>query len=83
MSTAAVPLLVAIPRFTVLDGKKQICLCRMTEECFKKCMDKKFREGELNLGETSCVDRCCHKYWQATAIVGQLLGVHVQKNAGQ
>lgn len=65
------------------DEKHGDPFCRMTEECFKKCMDKKFREGELNLGETSCVDRCCHKYWQATAIVGQLLGVHVQKSTGQ
>lgn len=57
--------------------------CRMTESCFKKCVNKNFREGELDLGEASCVDRCTHKYWQATAIVGQLLGMNAQQNQSQ
>eukprot|EP00983_Pelagomonas_calceolata_P033805 1059003-Pelagomonas_calceolata.AAC.5 len=33
-----------------------------------------FKEGSLSVGENSCVDRCCAKYWQVVAIVGQLLG---------
>jgi import inner membrane translocase subunit TIM10 len=47
---------------------------RMTATCFSKCMDKKYREGDLNVGENSCVDRCSAKYWQVTGIVGQMLG---------
>lgn len=50
----------------------------MVSSCFSKCMDKKFKEGDLNLGETSCVDRCSHKYWQTTAVVGGLLGTQGQ-----
>ncbi|DBA97946.1 TPA: hypothetical protein ACH3X3_012788 [Trebouxia sp. C0006] len=34
----------------------------------------RYKEGELNVGENSCVDRCSSKYWQVTGIVGQMLG---------
>ena len=34
----------------------------------------RFKEGDLNVGENSCVDRCASKYWQVTGIVGQMLG---------
>ncbi|CAK0747714.1 protein transporter tim10 [Coccomyxa viridis] len=47
---------------------------RMVATCFDKCMDKRYKEGDLNVGENSCVDRCASKYWQVTGIVGQLLG---------
>lgn len=47
---------------------------KMVGACFEKCMDKRYKEGDLNVGENSCVDRCCSKYWQATGIVGQMLG---------
>ncbi|BDA50162.1 g4865 [Coccomyxa elongata] len=47
---------------------------RMVSSCFEKCMDKRYKEGDLNVGENSCVDRCASKYWQVTGIVGQLLG---------
>ncbi|GAB4824113.1 hypothetical protein N2152v2_011159 [Parachlorella kessleri] len=33
----------------------------------------KYKEGDLNVGENSCVDRCASKYWQVTGIVGQML----------
>lgn len=47
---------------------------RMVSTCFDKCMDRRYKEGELNVGETACIDRCASKYWQVTGIVGQLLG---------
>ncbi|WZN60534.1 subunit TIM10 of mitochondrial inner membrane translocase [Chloropicon roscoffensis] len=46
----------------------------MTASCFAKCMDTRYKEGDLNVGENSCVDRCAAKYWQVTGIVGQMLG---------
>ena len=32
------------------------------------------KDGDLTVGESACIDRCTAKYWQATGIVGQLLG---------
>mmetsp|Transcript_20559 Transcript_20559/g.34419 ORF Transcript_20559/g.34419 Transcript_20559/m.34419 type:complete len:87 (+) Transcript_20559:141-401(+) len=47
---------------------------RLTNSCFEKCIDHKYKDGDLNVGENSCVDRCSAKYWQVVGIVGQLLG---------
>ena len=47
---------------------------RLVGACYEKCIDKKFKEGDLNVGENSCVDRCTSKYWQCVGIVGQMLG---------
>ncbi|EMS66511.1 Mitochondrial import inner membrane translocase subunit Tim10 [Triticum urartu] len=30
---------------------------RLTHVCFEKCIDKRHKEGELNMGENSCIDR--------------------------
>jgi len=46
----------------------------LTWNCFSKCVENKYRESELNMGENSCIDRCVSKYWQITNLVGQLLG---------
>ncbi|XP_024023839.1 mitochondrial import inner membrane translocase subunit TIM10 [Morus notabilis] len=47
---------------------------KLTHTCFNKCVDKKYKESELNMGENSCIDRCVSKYWHVTNLVGQLLG---------
>jgi len=47
---------------------------KLTKTCFEKCIERRYKESELNMGECSCVDRCVAKYWQVTSIVGQLLG---------
>jgi hypothetical protein len=49
-------------------------LCRLTQTCFDKCIEKRYKEAELNMGENSCIDRCVSKYWQVTNMVGQMLG---------
>ncbi|KMT06527.1 hypothetical protein BVRB_7g157010 [Beta vulgaris subsp. vulgaris] len=46
---------------------------RLTHTCFSKCVEKRYKEGELNLGETSCIDRCVSKYWQVNNIIGRRL----------
>lgn len=46
---------------------------RLVDTCFNKCVDQRYKEGELNIGENSCVDRCVLKYWQVNNIVGQVL----------
>ncbi|KAL4610741.1 hypothetical protein ACB098_08G059400 [Castanea mollissima] len=47
---------------------------KLTHTCFNKCVEKRYKESELNMGENSCIDRCVSKYWHVTNLVGQLLG---------
>ncbi|XP_023905945.1 uncharacterized protein LOC112017725, partial [Quercus suber] len=47
---------------------------RLTHTCFNKCVEKRYKESELNMGENSCIDRCVSKYWHVTNLIDQLLG---------
>eukprot|EP00898_Chlorokybus_atmophyticus_P005565 jgi/Chlat1/6009/Chrsp4S06314 len=47
---------------------------RLTATCYDKCIERRYKDAEMNVGESSCVDRCASKYWQVVGIVGQLLG---------
>lgn len=38
--------------------------------CYEKCIDKRYKDGELSVGENSCIDRCSSKYWQVRARTG-------------
>uniref|UniRef100_A0A7N2L0P1 Mitochondrial import inner membrane translocase subunit n=1 Tax=Quercus lobata TaxID=97700 RepID=A0A7N2L0P1_QUELO len=51
-----------------------IGLLWLTNTCFNKCVEKRYKESELNMGENSCIDRCVSKYWHVTNLIGQLLG---------
>ncbi|KAK8488839.1 hypothetical protein V6N11_025353 [Hibiscus sabdariffa] len=46
---------------------------RLAQTCFNKCVDKRYKEAELNMGENSCIDRCVSKYWQVNSMIGQML----------
>ncbi|KAG6619883.1 Mitochondrial Protein Translocase (MPT) Family [Phytophthora cinnamomi] len=42
---------------------------RMSRVCFQKCKFK-YNDGQLNVGEMSCIDRCAGKYMQAYSSLG-------------
>ncbi|TVU44330.1 hypothetical protein EJB05_03766, partial [Eragrostis curvula] len=35
---------------------------RLTQTCFNKCIEKRYKESELNMGENSCIDRCVSNF---------------------
>ncbi|WOG89126.1 hypothetical protein DCAR_0208362 [Daucus carota subsp. sativus] len=53
--------------------KEQIFGMAGMEMEFRVEMFNKYKECELNLGETKCIDDCVSKYWQVTNMIGQLL----------
>ena len=41
-------------------------LSSIANQCYEKCIDKSKKDGELSVGENSCIDRCVQKYWQVS-----------------
>ncbi|CAG8675118.1 25816_t:CDS:2 [Gigaspora margarita] len=46
---------------------------RIVDSCYKKCIPPKYIEGELNKGESVCIDRCVAKYFEVNTKVGEAL----------
>jgi len=44
---------------------------RLTESCMKKCIPGDYREGDLNKGESVCLDRCVSKYFEVNIKVSE------------
>jgi len=45
----------------------------MTKACTLKCLDKTYREAELNKGEAVCLDRCAAKFFETHVKVSDLM----------
>lgn len=45
----------------------------MIKVCTAKCIDKSYREGELNKGESVCLDRCSAKFFEAHQTISEQL----------
>lgn len=59
---------------------------RLSRTCFQKCKFK-YTDGQLNVGEMSCIDRCSGKYMQAYSALGVKMAqvekdIMAQANAG-
>ncbi|KAI1633188.1 mitochondrial import inner membrane translocase subunit TIM10 [Biscogniauxia mediterranea] len=46
---------------------------RLTKACAKKCVPVDYREGDLNKGESVCLDRCAAKFFDVHMKVSELL----------
>lgn len=57
--------------------------CSLTESCTKKCVPTDYREGELNKGESVCLDRCVSKFFDVNIKVSEKMqGEAAQKQGG-
>lgn len=54
---------------------------RLTESCRKKCLPTDYREGDLNKGESVCLDRCVGKFFEVNMKVSER-GVYLSIRVG-
>ena len=46
---------------------------RLTSACHRKCVSPKYREADLQKGESVCIDRCVAKYLEVHERIGKKL----------
>ncbi|KAM0719857.1 hypothetical protein Q7P37_003992 [Cladosporium fusiforme] len=44
---------------------------QLVDTCTKKCIPPQYREGELNKGESVCLDRCVSKFFEVNVKVSE------------
>jgi hypothetical protein len=55
----------------------------LTESCTKKCVPADYREGDLNKGESVCLDRCVSKFFDVNIKVSEKMqGEAANKQGG-
>ncbi|EPQ60934.1 hypothetical protein GLOTRDRAFT_6549, partial [Gloeophyllum trabeum ATCC 11539] len=54
---------------------------RLVDSCHSKCISQRYTEGDLNKGESVCVDRCVAKFFEVNKKVGEKLQ-SIGPNAG-
>ncbi|KAH9947651.1 Tim10/DDP family zinc finger-domain-containing protein [Amylocystis lapponica] len=46
---------------------------RLVSSCHAKCISTRYAEGDLNKGESVCIDRCVGKFFEVNKRVGEKL----------
>ena len=49
-----------------------IYIVSMSKSCYEKCITPKYYEGDLNKGESVCIDRCVAKYLDVNVRIGEV-----------
>ncbi|KAI0735407.1 Tim10/DDP family zinc finger-domain-containing protein [Earliella scabrosa] len=44
---------------------------RLVSSCHAKCISTRYAEGDLNKGESVCIDRCVAKFFEVNKKVGE------------
>ncbi|KAH9906506.1 mitochondrial import inner membrane translocase subunit TIM10 [Xylariomycetidae sp. FL2044] len=55
---------------------------RFSRACTKKCIPNDYREGEINKGESVCLDRCAAKFFDVHLKVSEQLQQQSQGGGG-
>ncbi|KAI0961281.1 protein transporter tim10, variant 2 [Taiwanofungus camphoratus] len=56
---------------------------RLVSSCHAKCISTRYAEGDLNKGESVCIDRCVGKFFEVNKRVGEKLQSMGQAAGGQ
>lgn len=59
-----------------------LCDHRLTRACAKKCVPNDYREGELNKGESVCLDRCAAKFFDVHMKISENMQQQAQGQGG-
>jgi len=55
---------------------------KLVSSCHTKCIGPRYAEGDLNKGESVCIDRCVAKFFEVNKKVGEKLqGLGAQAGA--
>ncbi|KEZ45965.1 hypothetical protein SAPIO_CDS1358 [Scedosporium apiospermum] len=52
---------------------------RLSKICSRKCIPTDYREGEINKGESVCLDRCTAKFFEAYMKTNELMQQYGQQ----
>ena len=55
---------------------------RLVQSCTQKCIPSEYREGELNKGESVCLDRCVSKFFEVNFKVSEKMQGEAAQRAG-
>lgn len=55
---------------------------RLVDTCTKKCIPNNYREGELNKGESVCLDRCVAKFFEVNIKVSEKMQGEANQRQG-
>lgn len=44
---------------------------KLVDNCYQKCINKSYANGELDKNESVCLDRCVAKYFETNVKVGE------------
>ncbi|KAI9837083.1 MAG: protein transporter tim10 [Sarea resinae] len=55
---------------------------RLTQSCTSKCIPADYREGELNKGESVCLDRCVSKFFEVNMKVSEKMQGEAARQGG-
>ena len=60
------------------NGLLTTAACSLNRVCAKKCIPQEYREGELNKGESVCLDRCSAKFFDVHMKVSEQMQQEAQ-----
>ncbi|KAL7926864.1 Tim10/DDP family zinc finger domain-containing protein [Trichoderma austrokoningii] len=55
---------------------------RLQKSCQKKCVPSDYREGDLNKGESVCLDRCTAKFLDTSMKISEIMQQQGQAMGG-